>query len=195
MARARRRVLSGWAAALGLAALAWGAGLVWFAQSIPRDVEDPDSTTDAIVVLTGSAGRLAAGLDLLERDRARKLFVSGVYRGVDVAQLLKVARRPGSDLECCLVLGHAADDTRGNAAETARWIAEEGYGSIRLVTANYHMRRSLLEFRRTMPAVRIVPHPVPQPEVMVHRWWTWPGTFQLVVTEYGKYLVALVRPW
>ncbi|MEE2980724.1 MAG: YdcF family protein, partial [Pseudomonadota bacterium] len=55
------------------AALAWGAGFVWFTESIPRAVKKPHEVTDAIVVLTGGAGRLIAGLELLAEGRAAKL--------------------------------------------------------------------------------------------------------------------------
>lgn len=191
----RHRTLRGWTALVLAGVLLWMGGLVWFAEAIPKAIEDPDTPTDAVVVLTGGAGRLSAGIELLDRHKARKLFVSGVYRGVDVTQILKVAQRQDSGLDCCLVLGHAADDTRGNAQETAEWVREEGYSSLRLVTSSYHMRRSLLEFRRTMPNVKIVPHPVFTSDFKARGWWSWPGTLQLVVTEYTKYLVALMRPW
>ena len=191
----RRRSLPAWAFVAGTAAALWLGGLVWFAEGIPDRVEDPGSLTDAVVVLTGGAGRLREGVDLLAGKQAKKLFVSGVYRGVDVQQILRVVRRRPGDLDCCMVLGHAADDTRGNALETARWMREEKFTSLRLVTSNYHMRRSLLEFRRAMPGLRIVPHPTFQPGFMANGWWNWPGTLQLVVTEYSKYLVALMRPW
>ncbi len=87
----------------------WTAGLVRFAGQIPSGVDDPISRTDAIVVLTGGSERLATGLQLLAEGRAGKLFVSGVHRGVDVSQLLRVARRAPRELDCCIVLGHDAD--------------------------------------------------------------------------------------
>ena len=43
------------------------------------------------------------------------------------------------------MLGREADNTHGNARETAGWMRGEGYRSLRLVTSWYHMRRSLLE--------------------------------------------------
>ena len=85
---------------LGL--FAWVAGFFWFIEQIPRLIEDPDSVTDAIVVLTGGGGRLGAGLDLLARGRGGKLFVSGVYRGVEVAELLRASRQSPGELECCV---------------------------------------------------------------------------------------------
>lgn len=183
---------------LGLAAVVvfvvYAGGLVWFAESMVETVEDPSTTTDAIVVLTGGSQRVQTGLQLLTAGKAKKLFVSGVYHGTDVTALLHVERQSPDSVQCCIALGHAADNTYGNALETAAWMRQEGYRSLRLVTANYHMRRALLEFARVMPEARIVPHPV-FPETVRERWWAWPGTLDLIIGEYDKYLWALVRPW
>jgi uncharacterized SAM-binding protein YcdF (DUF218 family) len=187
-----RRWLVGAVGLLSIAVVLWAVGLVRFADGIPAGVDDPSRQTDAIVVLTGGSERLRTGLELLAEGRAEKLFVSGVHRGVDVAELLRVARQAPAEADCCIVLGYRADDTAGNARETAQWMAAEGYASLRLVTANYHMRRSLLEFRRALPEATIIAHPVvPRP---LHRvWWRYPGTTRLLVWEYNKLLLALVR--
>jgi uncharacterized SAM-binding protein YcdF (DUF218 family) len=179
------------------AALLWLAGLVWFAHTMPTAVVDPSTPTDAIVVLTGGSQRFDAGLELLAAGKAKKLFVSGVHHGVEIADLLHLAHRapdaaPTGELACCIVLGHAADSTIGNAMETAAWMRSEGYRSLRLVTAGYHMRRSLFEFARAMPEMRIIAHPV-FPEQVKADWWAWPGTAALIVGEYNKYLAARLR--
>ncbi len=181
--------------ALALAGVAgWSAGFVWFMAQIPRQVKDPVTVTDAIVVLTGGAGRLGEGLALLAEGRASKLFVSGVYRGVDVAEILRVSRQAPEAIECCVELGHSAADTEGNARETAAWMAAEGFASLRLVTASYHMPRGAAEFRHAMPGVRVVPHPVFPERVRVDAWWRSPGTAALLAGEYIKYLFTLLRP-
>ena len=172
-------------------AVVWAVGFYRFAEMIPDPAPPPDVVTDAIVVLTGGAGRVGEGLALLEKGAAQKLFVSGVYRGVDVQELLRVARRSPDNVECCIVLGYAADSTRGNAQETADWMEKEGYRSLRLVTASYHMPRSLLEFRRFLPpGVRIVPHPVFPSGFYPSDWWRWRGSARLAISEYHKYLIA-----
>jgi uncharacterized SAM-binding protein YcdF (DUF218 family) len=176
-------------------ALAWLAGFVWFAADVPQQIDDPDTPTDAIVVLTGGSERLDAGLNLLRRKMGSKLFVSGVYRGIDVALLLRLSSQKPEELDCCVVLGHLADNTAGNAAETAAWMHSEGYRSLRLVTANYHMRRSLSEFHHAMPGVTIIPHPVFPDKVKRDQWWLWPGTAHLIASEYTKFLVAQIRHW
>ena len=191
----RRRRTAAWGSGLAMLALAvlWGWGLVGFAQRIPDRIDDPTTRTDAIVVLTGGSGRLDEGLDLLTRGLARQLFVSGVYGGVDVSRLLQVSRRAPQAFLCCVSLGHAAASTAGNAVETAAWAGANGIGSLRLVTANYHMPRSLLEFRHRMPAVRLIPHAVFPANFKHAQWWAWPGSANLVISEYAKFSLARLR--
>lgn len=185
-------VLAG--AVLALAG-AWFLGFLWFVATLPTRVEDSATRTDAIVVLTGGSERLATGITLLQNGLAGRLFISGVHRGVDVADILKLARAQHPDLAGSIVLGHAADDTVGNAAETAQWVGREGVGSLRLVTGAYHMPRSLAEFRRAVPDITIIPHPVFPDTVKSREWWRWPGTAALLATEYSKYLAAEIRHW
>ncbi|PPR19751.1 MAG: hypothetical protein CFH40_02216 [Alphaproteobacteria bacterium MarineAlpha10_Bin3] len=179
--------------ALLVAAAAWGGGFGIFLQIIPRETPQPGRATDAVVVLTGGSLRLETGLALLARGRAAKLFVSGVHRGVDVEELLRISRHSPESLDCCIALGYTADNTRGNARETAAWMMRERFGSLRLVTANYHMPRSLQEFRAAMPDIAIVPHPVFPAHVRLDDWWRWPGTAMLLVSEYHKLLLAGAR--
>ena len=170
----------------------WSIGLVRFVGDIPDQVEDTTSKTGAIVVLTGGSGRVNEGLALLDKDLAVKLFVSGVYRGLDVRKLLQLARRNPTDLESRIGIGNAVD-TIENASETASWSSRNHISSLRLVTAAYHMPRSILEFRHAMPGMRIVPNPVFPDHVKQDEWWAWPGTTALFISEYNKFLMAWVR--
>ena len=193
MLRAARRMM----ALLAVLVIAWVVGLVWFAHRIPSpdDTAVSPEATDAVVVLTGGPLRLKAGLELLEAGKAKKLFVSGVSQHVDLSELLRTARTSPAAVACCIALGHDATDTSGNASETRLWMEHEGFHSLRLVTANYHMQRSLLEFRYAMPDMTIVPNPVFPDSFKRNHWWAWPGTFALIVTEYQKYLAAAGRAW
>jgi uncharacterized SAM-binding protein YcdF (DUF218 family) len=178
-------------AAAGVCVL-WLTGLVWFAT--PPAIEATAPPTDAIVVLTGGSLRLQSGFELLREGKGRKLFVSGVNQQVDLDDLLRLSGNAAERAQCCVALGHEADNTLGNAHETARWIRSQGFRSLRLVTAWYHMPRSLLEFDRAMPEIDIVAHPVFPEQVKQEHWWMWRGTAALLVSEYVKYLAALSRP-
>jgi len=192
---ARKRSRSGrkrrsLAVILVIAGIAWLGGLFLFVDSIPHIAQVSMEKTDAVVVLTGGSMRMEEGLRLLSLDLGKKLFVSGVHRGVDVKQLIDRSRRSPEVIDCCIVLGYAADHTAGNAQETADWMREQGYTSLRLVTASYHMPRSLAEFRQEMPSIRMIPHPVFPEHVKLREWWRWPGTAVLIVSEYNKFLVS-----
>ncbi len=175
--------------------MAWFFGLVRFSKGLPQTVEQLNTRTDAIVVLTGGSKRLDAGFDLLTKGVAEKLFISGVYRGVEAKQLLSLFQHNPEQEACCINIGHAADDTVGNAQETAQWVKKHKITSIRLVTASYHMQRSLLEFRYAMPNIKIIAHPVFPEKVIIDRWWMWPGSAKLVIGEYTKLLLARTLHW
>ena len=108
--------------------------------------------------------------------------------------MLRISQDAPRWLFCCIVVGHEAENTEENAQETARWMRRQGYHSLRLVTAWYHMPRSLLEFERAMPEIEIIPHPVFPERVKQQRWWGWRGTAALLIGEYGKYLAAMLLP-
>src|SRR5690606_31996387 len=168
-------------------------GFVWFAQTMPGEAPTDITPTDAIVVLTGGSERMGEGLKLLLQNRSAHLFVSGVHPGVTVGELLRIYQVDPAQAPGDIAIGYRAGNTQGNAEETATWMAKHGYRSLRLVTANYHMRRSLLEFSRAMPGIKIVPHPVFPDPVYPSRWWRSAQAIAVVAGEYTKYLVALAR--
>ena len=190
----RRRFLFKLGLAAGFVVVLWIIGLIRFADMVPVAVVDATTRTDAVIVLTGGSRRLGEGLELLSRGLAEKLFVSGVYQGVEVRELLKVMKRRPGGLESLIGIGNATN-TAGNAIETTVWMKKNEYRSLRLVTAAYHMPRSLLEFGRAMPGVTLIPHPVFPENVKQDRWWAWPGTASLMIGEYDKYLLAWSRHW
>ena len=183
-----------WLAAAAIAiVLMWAGGVLWFTANLDREVSDPIIETDAIVVLTGGSGRLETGFSLLAEGRTKKMFVSGVDPATTREQIRRLALRGPNRFECCVVLGRNARDTVGNAAETSAWMQEQGFTSLRLVTGSYHMPRSLIEFRRVMPSVTVIPHPVFPEHVKLDSWWQWPGTALLIAEEYSKFMFSLAR--
>ena len=176
---------------LTAAAVMWCAGFIWFALTLPRTIADLTTHTDAIVVLTGGTERIETGMNLLRGRLADRLFISGIG-GPHPGESTAI---PVNDpaLGERITFGTAAN-TPGNAAETAAWAQREQLHSIRLVTAGYHMRRSLLELTAAMPEVTIIPHPVFPPRVK-EDWWRWPGTASLIAREYTKYILTWLRQW
>ena len=166
---------------LSVAGLIWALGFALFASILPG-AADPGIVTDAIVVVTGGPGRIARGFALLERGRARRMFVSGVDRRVRPADLAVQYRAPARLVACCVELGRDSVDTRTNAAETVRWLGLRGLRSVRLVTTDWHMPRARFELARIMPAgTTILPDAVPSE----------PG-LAVLVAEYNKWLLRRI---
>jgi uncharacterized SAM-binding protein YcdF (DUF218 family) len=129
--------------------LAWVIGFLWFVLAMPGPAAD--EATDAVIVPTGGAGRIAHGLEVLDKGLAKKLLVSGVDPEVKPGEFAAEFGVDAAQMECCITLGFAAVDTRSNAAETAKWVAQNEVRSLRLVTTDWHMRRTASELDRTLP--------------------------------------------
>jgi uncharacterized SAM-binding protein YcdF (DUF218 family) len=175
----------------------WAIGLFRFIGEIPAMPQTNPAKTDAVVVLTGGDQRLQRGLELLNAGIARKLLISGVGKGATLDKLL--ARYPGSDLgniatpNDVIILDDVADTTFTNAIETRRWMEKEGYRSLRVVTGNYHLPRSLLIFVHYMPDYLIIPEPVFPKDFQRRDWWRTPNSLRLVLVEYNKFLLTWLR--
>ena len=183
----------------GLLVFLWLVGLTAFAAHI-MGMEEPKAaevtkTTDAIVVLTGGSERITMGFELLNAGKAKKLFISGVHTGLTLDQLIGKFPVSAKLRQCCITLGHAANTTFGNAVETREWVETEHIHSLRLVTANYHMPRSLLVLRAALPETIIEPHPVAPDNVILNDWWQHPGTARLLISEYMKFVFAALQIW
>ncbi|HEX8124362.1 MAG TPA: YdcF family protein [Allosphingosinicella sp.] len=123
-------------------------GYAMFAVALPRPADE--RPTDAIVVLTGGAKRIERGLDLMARNKAKRMLVSGVARTVRQEELAAQYRADDSLFQCCVDLGRMAVDTRSNAEEVARWMEKHKFRSMRLVTTDWHMPRARFELSRRL---------------------------------------------
>lgn len=165
------------------------AGFALFVATLPSR-PDVVPKADAIVALTGGDARLKAAAKLLERGAGKRLLITGVNK-TSTKDDLQQRSNGGRRFSCCADLGYAAEDTYGNALEAADWTAQHHYKSLIVVTASYHMPRSLRLFRSLMPSVRLVPYPVEPEGVSLSAWWR-PGTLHLLHNEYLKYLASFV---
>lgn len=189
----RRRLLRALASVACLAVALYVAGFVIFAARLDRHPPGEVPVADAIVALTGGEGRIAEAVKLLDDGKGARLLITGVHPEVKLSSLKKAMRSPSSKFDCCVDLGRQAEDTIGNASETAAWVRRHDYRSIILVTSTYHMPRAALELGRAMPGVTITPFPVVQDTLHLDGWWDFPGTTRLLISEYSKYLLTLAH--
>lgn len=163
--------------------LVWALGFLWFAIDLPQPAQRVE--TDAVIVATGSPGRIDRGLYVLEQGLARRLLVSGVDPEVRPGEFAAQFQVSQALMTCCVSLGFMAEDTRGNADETAQWVKANGITSLRLVTTDWHMRRAAGELDRQLHAdVVVVRDAVPSEP-----------RFKELFEEYHKLIASHIAGW
>jgi len=165
----RKRVWAVAVLALGGAVLLVGIALFW--RLIPSPQEQSLQPRDAVVVLTGDAGRLQTAYRLWQQGVAGRLVISGLGAGITTAQALTAAGLP-LEREGEILADHARD-TAGNLVEVVAALRRLGLTSAYLVTSDYHIPRVMLLWSRLKGArpelkqISLVPMPV---ATGVHPW-------------------------
>ena len=182
-------------AALLILVMIWFVGLLAFTSRVDQSTpaQEPP-VSDGVVVLTGASNvRLEQATKLLEAGKGKRLLISGVNREASRDDVLGVTKAVRPIYDCCVDLGYAAADTVGNASESAEWAKAKDYHSLIVVTADYHMPRSMLELHAAMPDVALHPYPVVTESLNAHRWWKGGTSARRMIVEYCKYLAILGR--
>ena len=189
----RRGLLAmGMVATIGLGYL--GGGFLRFTQEV-GELSTPQrvQAADGIVVLTGGALRLDQAIGLLKDGRAKRLLISGVNPGTSIATLSKLTATDRVWFDCCVDIDYDAMNTVGNAEMADRWARDQGFKELILVTSDYHMPRTLIEFDRFAHVSVIRPYPVVRADL-----WSGPTTptgfgLKVLLTEYAKLLATRLR--
>lgn len=167
----------------GLPALGLGLGFLWFLHLAHAPAAELGAAPAGlgIAVLTGGPERVETGLRLLAEGKGERLIISGVQRGAELPVLARLAGLDHGPLAERTHLGRAAATTHGNAVEIAAWARAWNLRRLRVVTAWFHMPRALIELRRAMPGLTLLPQPVAFDE---------PVRTGLLFREYAKFLGA-----
>ncbi len=182
--------------AVGASAVAGAAfllGFLAFVLFVMRyDVVAPVSG-DAIVVLTGGELRVREGFRIFTGGGGRRILISGVNRVTTKLDLQRLSGVQAMLFDCCVDIDYAARDTVGNADETRTWLQTWGFRRLVVVTSNYHMPRSMLELKRTLPGIELVPHAVVSANYRPSEWWRHPAAVKRMLTEYVKFWPSAIR--
>ncbi len=173
----------------------WSGAFAMFLVLMALPANAPQERTDALIVLTGGKQRIERGFTLLAQGGAPVLFISGVGEKVTVEEMLAAHATPAQRAAITashaeIVLDHAASSTQTNAEQTAAFVRQRGYLTIRLITGHYHMPRSLVEFHAALPGVVIYREPVVPDSLAHHPWWSSADSRRLIWQEFHKYLAA-----
>lgn len=177
----------------------WALGLAVFVHGLPMRATPSSVRTDAIIVLTGGNARVERGFAMLAQGAAPVLLISGVGKDVTLQEMLhehanETIRENIRARGASIVLDHVALTTQTNAREAAQFVRERDFHSIRLITAHYHMPRSMAEMQNALPDVEIVADPVFPAGFRRDQWWRHKTSRDLILSEYHKSLAVLFRP-
>jgi uncharacterized SAM-binding protein YcdF (DUF218 family) len=168
-----------------LLVLLYALGFVLFAFTLGKPASAKAQPTDAAVVLTGGSGRIEHAVDVLRDGGAKRLLVAGADPSVTKVDLARRVPASGKLIKCCVDLGSESVDTRSNAEEASRWLAQHRFRSVRLITSDWHMRRARYEFDKALGSkYRLVTDGVP----------TEPS-FLTLFAEYNKYVLRRIAVW
>lgn len=168
-------------------------GFIIFASTVEK-LRPPESIAkaDGIVVWTGKGGgRLETGASLLRQNKGERLLISGVNEKTSLKTIKDLLILSDEKADCCIDLDYNAEDTIGNARETANWAAALGYEHIILVTSAYHMPRAEIEIGAAIGRVKISSYPVVSENRS--RWYMNSARFKRLFQEYGKLCLAYLR--
>jgi uncharacterized SAM-binding protein YcdF (DUF218 family) len=164
-----------------------------FLHQIIRTVPDPQAMADGIAVLTGARERIGLAARLLAEGKGKRLLISGVNERTNLGDVLRIDPALERLAGCCVDIGRKATNTIGNAQEINHWARQHQYQRIILVTSDYHMPRAALEAGHANPTLTFLLWPVPSSGDGRLPRLTDLGAWRLVVTEWMKLHVVLMR--
>ena len=173
------------ARAASLIVLIYALGFILFAVTLGKPAPANAEATEAAVVLTGGSNRIEHAIDVVKAHKANRLLVSGADPSVTKDDIARRLGGSGKVLKCCVDLGSESVDTRSNAEEAGRWLAQHRFRSVRLITSDWHMRRARYEFRKVLGTkYRIVTDAVRSEP-----------SFLTLFGEYNKYILRRMAVW
>ncbi|MDE0119795.1 MAG: YdcF family protein [Bdellovibrionales bacterium] len=110
-----------------------------------------DYKADCAVVLTGGAGRIREGFDLLSRGSVRKLIISGVHFNAVLDDIFPQRPFYGDIKAEDIILEKQSRTTYGNAQQTYILVQQLQCEDLLLITSYLHMYRAYKVFRKNFP--------------------------------------------
>jgi uncharacterized SAM-binding protein YcdF (DUF218 family) len=168
-------------------------GFAWFLGRVPTNEAASPGPADGIVALTGGASRVSDAVELLASGHGKRLLITGVHPSASPREIAKHVPEFERIFACCVDLDRSAINTLGNATEARRWARQHGFRSLIVVTSAYHMPRAMAELGHQLPEVKLIAFPVITEKMRDGQWWSHPATAKLLISEYAKFIVAMVR--
>jgi uncharacterized SAM-binding protein YcdF (DUF218 family) len=164
--------------------------IIYFGYAVYRSERLPPTQADAIVTLSGDPERIRAAVNLLGEGYGRRLLIAGIDNFDEIVNLYPIHR---ALFDCCIDIDHRSGRTVHDAATIRRWGLEVRPRSMIVVTSSFHIPRTLLEVRRALPDLHIVPFGVSTGLVDTSEPWRKPEAANLLLREYLKFVAVLTH--
>lgn len=129
----------------------WMAGAVYSELPPQAQLGEDFEPADVIVVLTGGRGRIRMALELFEKGYGKMLYISGTDRQVQMREILRELRWVGPVDDSHIILENVSTNTLQNADQVNRFVKDQGFKRVLLVTSVYHVRRAHYIFSKVLP--------------------------------------------
>jgi uncharacterized SAM-binding protein YcdF (DUF218 family) len=158
---------------------------------------------DAIVVLGGGSddNRYYRGLELLRAGYAPRMYLDALadtqkFGHPETVYAQKfVEESAGPDVPRVKVCGIVGDSTVAETAAVARCLQADGAHRVLLATSEYHTRRALSIFRKSLPGYEISVAATPDVRFGV-KWWQHREWAKVTLEEWEKVLFwELIERW
>ena len=120
-------------------------------MAVPVHSWTQDITADCAIAITGSAGRVREGFDLLAQRSIKKLIISGVHPQVELRDIFPLLPYFSELNPADIVLERRSQTTYGNAQQSLPLVEALGCRDVVLITSRVHMPRAYQTFRAEFP--------------------------------------------
>lgn len=153
-------------------------------------------TADVIIAVSGgdTTARAQEAIDLYKDGWAPRLIFSGAAldtTGPSNAAVMREQALSQGVPSSVITIEQQSQTTEQNAAKTSSILTSKDIQSAIVVTSAYHMKRTMIEFRRSAPNVSFRAHPVASDDQWSSWWWTTPYGWYLAISELIK--IAVVK--
>ncbi len=183
-------------AALLIVVMVWFVGLLAFTSRVEQSTPPAEPpVSDGVVVLTGASNVRLGGGDQAAGSRQGQApaDLGRQPRGLARGRAGRDQGRRGRSTTAASTWATRPPTPSATPARSAEWAKAKDYHSLIVVTADYHMPRSMLELHAAMPDVTLHAYPVVTESSNAHRWWKGGTSARRMIVEYCKYLAILGR--
>jgi uncharacterized SAM-binding protein YcdF (DUF218 family) len=149
-----------------LALVIWSGFLLREYENVmrPKSQSAVQGNFDCAVVLTGGAGRVREGFDLLARRETQKLIISGVNENSHLREIMPQWPFYGDLNEKDVILDRRSQTTYGNAQQSLPIVEALRCREVLLITSELHMWRAYRTFLAAYPeTLTVIPWSVSNP--------------------------------